>query len=223
MIKKRDLLLVFLVVLSQSTFAQRTFTISGYVREKGSQEQLNGVNVYVPNSTFGTSSNNYGFYSITLPADEATTLVFSFVGYERIDKIFVLNKNLEMNIELVSANQLSEVVVSSKRQGERVSESVEMSKIDIPINQIKKIPAFMGEKDVLKVLQLMPGVQKGSEGQSGIYVRGGGPDQNLIILDDAVVYNASHLFLMVMPSKVLNSPKAVFLLDLVDDFHQLLK
>jgi hypothetical protein len=194
MIKKRDLLLLYLVVLSQTTFAQRTFTISGYVREKGSQEQLNGVNVYVPNSTFGTNSNNYGFYSITLPANEATTLVFSFVGYERIDKIFVLNKNLEMNIELVSSNQLSEVVVSSKRQAERVSESVEMSKIDIPINQIKKIPAFMGEKDVLKVLQLMPGVQKGSEGQSGIYVRGGGPDQNLIILDDAVVYNASHLF-----------------------------
>ena len=142
MIKKRDLLLLYLVVLSQTTFAQRTFTISGYVREKGSQEQLNGVNVYVPNSTFGTNSNNYGFYSITLPANEATTLVFSFVGYERIDKIFVLNKNLEMNIELVSSNQLSEVVVSSKRQAERVSESVEMSKIDIPINQIKKINIY---------------------------------------------------------------------------------
>lgn len=194
MIKKIHLVLVFIAVLSHTTFAQRTFTISGYVREKGSQEQLIGVNVYVPNSTFGTSSNNYGFYSITLPANDAATLVFSFVGYERIEKTFVLNKNIEMNIELVSANQLNEVVVSSKRQEERVSETVEMSKIDVPINQIKKIPAFMGEKDVLKVLQLMPGVQKGSEGQSGIYVRGGGPDQNLIILDDAVVYNASHLF-----------------------------
>jgi len=194
MIKKRNLVLAFIVVLSHTTFAQQTFTISGYVREKGSQEQLNGVNVYIPNSTLGTSSNNYGFYSITLPANDAATLVFSFVGYERIEKTFVLNKNLEMNIELTSTNQLNEVVVSSKRQEERVSESVEMSKIDIPINQIKKIPAFMGEKDVLKVLQLMPGVQKGSEGQSGIYVRGGGPDQNLIILDDAVVYNASHLF-----------------------------
>ncbi len=194
MIKKIYLILVFLVVLSHSTFAQRNFTISGYVREKGSQEQLIGVNVYVPNSSFGTSSNNYGFYSITLPANDATTLVFSFVGYERIEKTLVLNKNIEMNIELMAANQLQEVVVSSKRQEERVSESVEMSKIDVPINQIKKIPAFMGEKDVLKVLQLMPGVQKGSEGQSGIYVRGGGPDQNLIILDDAVVYNASHLF-----------------------------
>jgi hypothetical protein len=194
MIKKKHLVLFFIVVLSQTTFAQRTFTISGYVREKGSQEQLIGVNVYVPNSPFGTSSNNYGFYSITLPANDAVTLVFSFVGYERIEKTFVLNKNIEMNIELATANQLNEVVVSSKRQEERVSESVEMSKIDIPIYQIKKIPSLMGEKDVLKVLQLMPGVQKGSEGQSGIYVRGGGPDQNLIILDDAVVYNAYHLF-----------------------------
>jgi len=194
MIKKIHLVLFFIVVLSQTTFAQRTFTISGYVREKGSEEQLIGVNVYVPNSPFGTSSNNYGFYSITLPANDAVTLVFSFVGYERIEKTFVLNKNIEMNIELATANQLNEVVVSSKRQEERVSESVEMSKIDIPIYQIKKIPSLMGEKDVLKVLQLMPGVQKGSEGQSGIYVRGGGPDQNLIILDDAVVYNAYHLF-----------------------------
>ena len=194
MIKKKHLVLFFIVVLSQTTFAQRTFTISGYVREKGSQEQLIGVTVYVPNSPFGTSSNNYGFYSITLPANDAVTLVFSFVGYERIEKTFVLNKNIEMNIELATANQLNEVVVSSKRQEERVSESVEMSKIDIPIYQIKKIPSLMGEKDVLKVLQLMPGVQKGSEGQSGIYVRGGGPDQNLIILDDAVVYNAYHLF-----------------------------
>ena len=80
------------------------------------------------------------------------------------------------------------------RLTEKVSESAQMSTIDVPISQIKKIPAFLGEKDVLKVLQLMPGVQKGSEGQTGIYVRGGGPDQNLIILDDAVVYNASHLF-----------------------------
>ena len=93
MIKKRHLVLVFIVVLNYTTFAQQTFTISGYVREKGSQEQLNGVNVYIPNSTFGTSSNNYGFYSITLPANDAATLVFSFVGYERIEKTFVLNKN----------------------------------------------------------------------------------------------------------------------------------
>ncbi len=107
MIKKIQLVLVFLVVLSHISFSQRTFTISGYIREKGSQEQLIGVNVYVPNSSIGTSSNNYGFYSITLPANSATTLVFSFVGYERVEKTVVLNKNVELNIELASANQLN--------------------------------------------------------------------------------------------------------------------
>ncbi|CAH0995853.1 hypothetical protein EMA8858_01981 [Emticicia aquatica] len=194
MIKKILFSAFFTLIFLSQIFAQKLFTISGYVREKGSQEQLIGVNVYVPTTTNGTTSNNYGFYSITLPENESVTLVFSFVGYERVVKTFPLTKNLEMNIELASSNQLQEVVVSSKRQEERISESVQMSKIDIPISQIKKIPAFLGEKDVLKVLQLMPGVQKGSEGQSGIYVRGGGPDQNLIILDDAVVYNANHLF-----------------------------
>src|SRR5690606_41338519 len=89
---------------------------------------------------------------------------------------------------------LQEVVVSARRREDKVSESVQMSQIEVPVVQIKKIPAFLGEKDVMKVLQLMPGVQKGTEGQTGLYVRGGGPDQNLIILDDAVVYNANHLF-----------------------------
>lgn len=194
MIKKIPLVLLFISLFAFDTIAQKSFTISGYVREKGSQEQLIGVNVYVPTTAFGTATNTYGFYSLTLPAKDSLTLAFSFVGYDRIVKKIALTKNLEMNIELASTNQLQEVVVSSKRQEERVSESVQMSKIDIPINQIKKIPAFLGEKDVLRVLQLMPGVQKGSEGQTGIYVRGGGPDQNLIILDDAIVYNANHLF-----------------------------
>lgn len=194
MIQKLPLVLLLTLLLPCGTTAQKSFTISGYVREKGSQEQLIGVNVYVPTTAFGTSTNTYGFYSLTLPAKDSITLAFSFVGYDRIIRKVALTKNIEMNIELTSTNQLQEVIVSSKRQEERVSESVQMSKIDIPINQIKKIPTFLGEKDVLRVLQLMPGVQKGSEGQTGIYVRGGGPDQNLIILDDAIVYNANHLF-----------------------------
>jgi hypothetical protein len=194
MLQKILLILTLTLLLVANVFAQKSFTISGYVREKGSQEQLIGVNVYVPTTAFGSATNTYGFYSLTLPAKDSITLVFSFVGYNRIIKKIALTKNLEMNVELSSTNQLQEVIVSSKRQEERVSESVQMSKIDIPINQIKKIPAFLGEKDVLRVLQLMPGVQKGSEGQTGIYVRGGGPDQNLIILDDAIVYNANHLF-----------------------------
>ena len=174
--------------------AQTKHTVSGYIREKGSQEQLIGVNVYLPNSSIATASNTYGFYSLTLISTDSLTLIFSYVGYQRVEKRISLQKNIELNIELEPANQLQEVMISAKRQEEKVSETAQMSQIDLPVQQIKKIPAFLGEKDVLKVLQLMPGVQKGSEGQSGIYVRGGGADQNLIILDDAIVYNAAHLF-----------------------------
>jgi CarboxypepD_reg-like domain/TonB-dependent Receptor Plug Domain len=178
---------------SQS-FGQSKYTISGFIREKGSREQLIGVNVYIPGTNIGTSSNTYGFYSLTIPGRDTVNLMYSYVGYEPVQKMFQLNKNFEQSIELESFTTLSEVSVSAQKINERVSENAQMGSIEIPINQIKKIPTLLGEKDVLKVLQLMPGVQKGSEGQSGIYVRGGGPDQNLIILDDAVVYNASHLF-----------------------------
>ncbi len=177
-------------------YAQTTRTISGYVREKGSRELLIGVNVSVPNSSIGTSANTFGFYSLTLPTADSLTVSFSFVGYGTEIRKVAFAKNQTLNIDLDPiGRQLGEVVVVGKSyENERVSETAQMSQVEIPIAQIKKIPALFGEKDVLKVLQLMPGVQKGSEGQTGIYVRGGGPDQNLIILDDAIVYNASHLF-----------------------------
>jgi hypothetical protein len=176
-----------------SANAQTRHTISGYVHEQGSRELLIGVNVYQPGTATGTVTNNYGFYSITLPANDTLTLAFSYVGYQPEVRKISLRQNIELNIDLQSDIQLQEVEVIAKRQ-ERVSESPQMSVIEVPVSQIKNIPALLGEKDVLKVLQLMPGVQKGSEGNSGLYVRGGGPDQNLIILDDAVVYNAYHLF-----------------------------
>ncbi|MEY4539723.1 MAG: hypothetical protein RLZZ306_1480 [Bacteroidota bacterium] len=198
--KKHRLLWGFyaLLLLPLSSKAQSTerFTINGYVREKGSGELLPGVSIYVKNKKVGTQTNNYGFYSLTLNTSEEVTIVYSFVGYRSETKTFKIPKSLEMNIELSPNNQeLTEVVVRGDApENQKVSESVQMSQISIPIQQIKDIPAILGEKDVLKVLQLMPGVQKGSEGNSGIYVRGGGPDQNLLILDDAPVYNASHLF-----------------------------
>ena len=174
--------------------AQSTFTVSGFVREAGSEEQLPGVNVYVPGTPYGAVTNTYGFYSLTMPARDTLRLAYSFVGYEKQEKSLPFTQNTEINVLLTSINQLEEVTVSARRQEDYVSRSAQMSTIEVPISQIKKVPAFFGEKDVLKVLQLMPGVQKGTEGQTGLYVRGGGPDQNLIILDDAVVYNASHLF-----------------------------
>ena len=176
------------------SLGQSKATISGYVREEGSKEHLLGVNVYSTNIKVGTSTNTYGFYSLTLPSNTAYKIIYSYVGYKTIEKDFFLSKDTLINVSISSQNDLDELVVSNSKTTEKVSETAQMSQIDIPIEQIKKIPTLLGEKDVLKVLQLMPGVQKGSEGQTGIYVRGGGPDQNLIILDDATVYNANHLF-----------------------------
>lgn len=184
----------FLFLFHIISFAQNRVTISGFVREKGSQELLPGVNVYIDNTPYGAVTNTYGFYSLTLPASDSATVSFSFVGYEKQQKQVTLRRDSELNIFLPTITQLEEVVVSARKQEDYVSRTVQMSKVEIPIQQLKKIPAFFGEKDVLRVLQLMPGVQKGTEGQTGLYVRGGGPDQNLIILDDAVVYNANHLF-----------------------------
>jgi hypothetical protein len=186
--------LPFFIFISIQSLAQQQITISGFVREKGSRELLPGVNIYIAESTFGTVTNTYGFYSLTIPAADSVSVSYSFVGYQRQDLSIAGRASTQLSVELSAVNQLDEVTISAMRQDDKVSESVQMSKIEVPISQIKKIPAFLGEKDVIRALQLMPGVQKGTEGQTGLYVRGGGPDQNLIILDDAVVYNASHLF-----------------------------
>ncbi len=180
------------VVYSQEQPKKEKYTISGFIKEIGSGELLVGTNVFVPSLQVGTTANNYGFYSITLEKD-SVEVAFSFVGYKpRLFKIY-LDKNIALDVELSSSNNLEAVeIIASKR--EKISESSRMSVIEIPISQIKDIPALLGEKDALKVIQLLPGVQSGSEGNSGLYVRGGGPDQNLIILDDATVYNAFHLF-----------------------------
>lgn len=176
-----------------SNAQKHKYTISGYITEKGSRENLPGVTVYQANTSFATTSNSYGFYSITLTQSDTVDLIYAFVGYATQKQRIKLDRNVVVNIQLPTANELQEVeVVTTKK--EAISEDVQMSRIDVPIEKIKDIPALLGEKDVLKVLQLMPGVQKGSEGSSGFYVRGGGPDQNLIVLDDATVYNAFHLF-----------------------------
>lgn len=172
--------------------SNKTHTISGYITEEGSGEQLLGVNIYVPGTQLGTSTNAYGFFSLTLPGD-FYDIHISYIGYQTQIKKITLDKDLELNIKLSGSVEVSEVVVVAD-EIPRESQRSQMSSIDIPIQQIKDIPALLGEKDVLKVVQLMPGVQKGNEGQSGFYVRGGGPDQNLIILDGAPVYNAFHLF-----------------------------
>lgn len=192
MIRNAIVTSVLLLLLTSSVKGQQRNTISGFVYEKGSRETLIGVNIFLANKPIGTVTNGYGFYSLTLPAD-SVEIIFSFVGYQSQAYKILLDKSIELNIELQAAIELEAVEVRANMP-KSSSRSSQMSVIEVPIRQVKALPAFLGEKDVLKVIQLMPGVQKGSEGTSGLYVRGGGPDQNLIILDDATVYNAYHLF-----------------------------
>jgi outer membrane receptor protein involved in Fe transport len=189
------LLVFFLALFYYQVSAQSSVTLSGFIKEKGSGELLPGVSVYVPGTSYGAVSNSYGFYSLTLPRESDSLLVvFSSVAYQSQAHTWFAESNLALSVTLASAIDLEEVTISATRQNHLVSETPQMSKVEVPIGQVKKIPGFLGEKDVLKVLQLMPGVQKGTEGQAGLYVRGGGPDQNLVILDEAIVYNANHLF-----------------------------
>jgi hypothetical protein len=186
------LFLIYLLLVGAlgSMMAQR-YTISGKVMEGSSRETIPGVNIYLKGTSIGTTSNNYGYYSLS-PMKDSIILVFSFIGYEPVEFRFYHDKDTLIDVPLQPI-QLEKFVVTAEGNTPISSEN-RMSVVSVPIRQIKDIPALLGEKDVFKVLQLMPGVQSGSEGSSGLYVRGGGPDQNLIILDDALVYNAFHLF-----------------------------
>lgn len=185
-----------LILVTMSVFCltaqQNNSTLSGYVTEQGSRELLIGVNVYFPEIAKGTTTNRYGFYSITLPKGKYR-VAYSFVGYQVEVRDIDLQTNITLDISLRSSLDIEGVEIKASPY-ERISEGTQMSTLILPVQQVREIPALLGEKDVFKTLQLMPGVQSGSEGSSGLYVRGGGPDQNLIILDDATVYNANHLF-----------------------------
>lgn len=182
-------LLLFCIIFHTDATAQK-YTVSGYLNDEISGESLIGATVYDAKHKLGTTTNLYGFYSITLPKD-SIDLIFSFVGYSPIRNSFFLNENKTMTIKLGTNANLKTVEIVAE---EKIEERSRMSTIEIPIAQIKAIPALLGETDVLKVLSLLPGIKSGGEGSSGLYVRGGGPDQNLILLDGVPVYNASHLF-----------------------------
>jgi CarboxypepD_reg-like domain/TonB dependent receptor-like, beta-barrel/TonB-dependent Receptor Plug Domain len=185
-------LLAFLLHVTPAV-GQNKFTISGYVKSKASGETLIGAGVYIKEILKGTATNQYGFYSITLPEGEYT-LVVSFLGYEEYSSHINLHSAIKNNIELKEKSfTTEEVVITGEKKDDNVS-SVQMSKQEMDMDFVKSLPAFLGEVDVLKAIQLLPGVQSAGEGNSGYYVRGGGPDQNLVLLDEAVIYNASHLF-----------------------------
>lgn len=185
--------ILFLSLPSVQAQPPARHTLSGYVRERGSGELLPGVSVQVAGRPVGTVTNTYGFYSLTLPMADSLRVTFSSVGYAAAVNTLAFTKDLSFDVLLTPQTQQLETV-TVQDEADKVSQTDLMSVVSVPIRQIKQIPALLAEKDVLKVLQLMPGVQKGTEGTAGLYVRGGGPDQNLIILDDAIVYNAFHLF-----------------------------
>lgn len=185
--------IIILITMSLSVVYSQKYTISGFVREKKTGEDMIGANIYLKELSKGTTTNNYGFYSLTMTKGEYTLMV-SYIGYNDFEKKITLDKDLKINVLLEeTAIMGKEVVVTGERKNSNI-ESIEMGTVQLPIEKIKSIPAFLGEVDILKTIQLLPGVQSAGEGNAGFYVRGGGPDQNLILLDDAVVYNASHLF-----------------------------
>jgi len=184
-------LLFLLLLLSSSSLLAQKYTISGYISDQENGEKLIAANVLDQKSLAGTVTNNYGFFSLTLPKD-SVTLSFSYIGYQPQEVKLYLDKDMSLEIDLSSSVSLNVVEVVGEKL-EKIQESSQMSRIEIPVEQIKKVPALLGEVDVLKTLQLLPGVQSGGEGQSGLYVRGGSPDQNLVLLDGVPVYNVSHL------------------------------
>jgi len=179
----------FFAVLATTVSGQK-YTISGYITDASSGEVLIGASIYVPALKVGAVTNAYGFYSLTLGAD-SIGVVIRYLGYKTEYKKIDLKKNIELNMKLQTL-QLGEVVITGSKASDNIDKP-QMGVIDVPITSVKELPAIFGEKDLFKVLQLLPGVQAGSEGSAGFYVRGGGADENLILLDGAVIYNPFHL------------------------------
>lgn len=185
--------LLVLTIAYTTAFAQTKFTLNGYIRDSLSGESVIGATIAVNGQSKGVASNQYGFYSITL--DQGKYIIsITHVSYQTKIIEVNLNLNLNLNPDLVPRSATSEAVIVYSRRRDANVKNAQMGKIDLSIEKIKNIPAFMGEIDILKAIQLLPGVRNAGEGNAGFYVRGGGPDQNLIMLDDAVVYNTGHLF-----------------------------
>ncbi len=179
-----------LLVFAMPAQAQRKCTVRGFVRETASQETLPGAQVVRVGTTQGTATNNYGYYSLMLAAGEVT-LRYSYVGYQGREIVLNLVRDTVLDVTL-DPEEIEQVVIEGKSLNES-SRSSRMGALQISKRALVEVPMLLGERDVMRVIQLLPGVNKGREGTSGLYVRGGGIDQNLILLDDAPVYNAHHL------------------------------
>lgn len=188
----RLLIPIFLILGSLATMAQGNLTISGYVKDAATGETLIGANVYAKETMTGTTTNTYGYYVLNLPPGKYTILM-SYVGFEESSQVVDLTTDRKLNIEARTKAIIAKEfeVVGEKAKN---TESTQMGTVELDVQKLSTLPALLGEVDILKTIQYLPGVASNGEGNSGFYVRGGGPDQNLILLDNATVYNASHLF-----------------------------
>lgn len=185
---------LLLMALTISVFAQKQYTISGVIQDETTGEQLIGATIKVKGvPRAGTSSNSYGFYSLSQPPGNIV-LEISYIGYVTVTRDIDLNQNQTLNITLPAQGILNEVVIKANKPNNDNVAAPEMGLQKLSMAQINNVPVVMGERDALKTLSLLPGVKSAGEGNTGFYVRGGSADQNLILLDEATVYNASHLF-----------------------------
>jgi hypothetical protein len=185
--------ILFVWLLPNLLFAQN-FTISGNIKDAKSGEAIIGASIFITNYKSGTNTNTYGFYSITFKASDTLGVVFSSLGYQPQIKKMLGRQNQVVDIYLTeNISDLQEVVVKASRNDDNIQKT-QMGIIDVPMKLANSLPVVLGERDIMKIIQLLPGVQAGNEGTTGFYVRGGNTDQNLVQLDEATVYNPNHLF-----------------------------
>lgn len=190
---KKKYIVLFTLFGILNSFSQEKFTLSGTITDTKTNETIIGVNVFIPELKTGTTTNEYGFYSITIPKGNYQVQI-SYLSFQTISETINLDKNTKNNFKLSSSEeQLKEIVISSEKTKTNIRKA-EMSVNKLSIGSIKKMPVVLGEVDVLKSILLLPGVTNAGEGASGFNVRGGGADQNLILLDEATIFNSSHVF-----------------------------
>jgi len=187
----RVVIFFFIALICPETFSQNQ-TLSGFIEDGQSGERLIGANIWDSKTSKGAVSNSYGFFSLTLP-DGYISITASYVGYKTFHEETILKSDTMIIIALEPALEIEEVTVYGNLS-EGSLRSSRMSLINLPVKTIKTLPVLLGVTDALKTLQLLPGIQSGTEGTSALYVRGGGPDQNLILIDGVPVYNPAHLF-----------------------------
>lgn len=184
----------FVLLMSTSAMAQNSFTLSGSITDKNNGETLFGATVFLEDTNIGVITNEYGFYSLTAPAG-SYTLTISYLGYSEITREINLSANQKIDFEITEVStQLTEVVVTAEEPERALLRKPEMSVAKMNIATVKKMPVVLGEVDILKSLQMLPGVTNNGEGTGGFHVRGGAQDQNLVLLDEAIIYNTSHMF-----------------------------